>query len=373
MTTRYAPSEKRDNIHPLSTLADGMLRCAPIARIVDLLDEFGIPADPLLKPYNLSRRVLFEAPDTGVRLASAGKFVNDCIRTTGCAHIGLLSGQRGGPSTMGVVGLLMRNAPDLRTALHYLMSHFCLHDRSASLSLAESGETVTLGYVLNDPRVVAADQINDHAMAVALNTVRALCGPEWKPLEVRLRRPPPADDRPYRQHFGAPLVFAATESALVFAAGWLDHHIRHGSAAHMPRTVERALALNQKTHGQAAEMVYELLLTRIGPQRCKLDQVAAHFAAHPRTLSRHLQAAGTSFRELYGRALHETARSLLRESNVRVEIMAAMLGYADATAFTRAFTKREGQSPTAWRACQAIGSGGATAVPPPIQGVGTTR
>ena len=48
-------------------------------------------------------------------------------------------------------------------------------------------------------------------------------------------------------------------------------------------------------------------------------------------------------------ARHEIACELLRDTAISIEAIAAELGYTSASAFTRAFSKWEGQPPAAWR------------------------
>ena len=46
----------------------------------------------------------------------------------------------------------------------------------------------------------------------------------------------------------------------------------------------------------------------------------------------------------------EIARQLLEDTEVPLAQIAAALGYSEASAFTRAFRRWSGQTPTAWRA-----------------------
>jgi AraC-like DNA-binding protein len=52
---------------------------------------------------------------------------------------------------------------------------------------------------------------------------------------------------------------------------------------------------------------------------------------------------------------YRIARQLLRDTLLGVEELAVTLGYADATAFSRAFRRWSGTSPSRWRATQPRG------------------
>jgi AraC-like DNA-binding protein len=86
-----------------------------------------------------------------------------------------------------------------------------------------------------------------------------------------------------------------------------------------------------------------------------LERMAVLFGLHPRTLNRRLQAEGTSFRALLEETRYRIACQLLRDTRLPVLELAVALGYADVTAFSRAFRRWSGTSPTRWRATQPKG------------------
>ena len=77
--------------------------------------------------------------------------------------------------------------------------------------------------------------------------------------------------------------------------------------------------------------------------------VGALFSMHSRTLHRHLADFGTSFRALVDETRFEIALQMLGDSSFEVRRIADMLGYADASAFTRAFRRWSGTTPALWR------------------------
>jgi AraC-like DNA-binding protein len=68
-----------------------------------------------------------------------------------------------------------------------------------------------------------------------------------------------------------------------------------------------------------------------------------------RTLHRHLQAEGRSFRQVANEVRFEIACRLLATTDMAHPQIAAVLNYADHSAFTRAFRGWSGQTPSAWR------------------------
>ena len=95
--------------------------------------------------------------------------------------------------------------------------------------------------------------------------------------------------------------------------------------------------------------IRRLLRTRLMSRRCSADYVAASLAMHRRTLSRRLRRSGMGYRSITNETRFEIARQLLEQTEVPLGQIAAALGYSEASAFTRAFRRWSGVTPTAWR------------------------
>ena len=70
---------------------------------------------------------------------------------------------------------------------------------------------------------------------------------------------------------------------------------------------------------------------------------------HKRTLNRHLNAQGISFRKLADEVSFEISRQLLEDSDKEIVQIASLLGYSNASAFTRAFRRWSSTTPAVWR------------------------
>lgn len=293
---------------------------------------------------------LFDDPDNLVSYAARSHLIAHCVARTGCQHLGLLVGQQGGLHSLGLMGLLVKYSPDVGTALRSLVRNLHLHVRGAATTLAVDGDSAMLSYEIYHPRVEATDQIGDGAVAILFNIMRTLCGPEWKPIEVRFAHRKPEDVAPFRRFFRVPLRFDAEQNALVFSAGWLSRHLPD-TDPQLRRLLQKQIDAIEVRHGaDFPEQVRSVLRSALVTGQAKADQVAALFSMHSRTLSRHLNAFGTGFQELADEGRFEIARQMLEDSAMEVRQIAAALDYADASAFTRAFRRWSGNTPARWRA-----------------------
>jgi AraC-like DNA-binding protein len=98
-----------------------------------------------------------------------------------------------------------------------------------------------------------------------------------------------------------------------------------------------------------AARVRARLLERLD-RKPTVGEIAAEFYMEERTLRRHLAAEGTSFTELLDEVHSTLAAKFLGIPSMSIEEIALRLGYADGPAFTHAFKRWTGTTPSAWRA-----------------------
>jgi AraC-like DNA-binding protein len=295
---------------------------------------------------------LFEDPANIISFRTASHLFRVCVERTGCPHFGLLHGQKGGLSFLGFVGLLVKYSPDVESALRSLVRYLHLHIRGAVTTLEISGKTATLTYEIYQPDVEATDQIGDAAVATMYNIMRELCGPNWNPLEVRLAHRKPDDIAPFRRFFQAPLRFDADKNSLVFFTDSLRRPLPAAEPELRRLLATQIAALEGQFTDQFPEQVRSILRTALLTDHASADQIASLFSMHSRTLHRRLSAVGTSFRELVDESRFEIARQMLLDTDADVSHVACVLNYADSSAFTRAFRRWSGATPTQWRVRQ---------------------
>jgi AraC-like DNA-binding protein len=102
--------------------------------------------------------------------------------------------------------------------------------------------------------------------------------------------------------------------------------------------------------GPLTEDLRRVLRTELLRDSCSAAEVARLFSMHRRTLSRHLRTEGRAFRQVANEIRFEIACELLEDTAMALNQIAAVLRYSEPSAFTRAFRRWSGLSPSAWRA-----------------------
>ena len=152
--------------------------------------------------------------------------------------------------------------------------------------------------------------------------------------------------------FQAPIRFDAEEAALVFSAGCLTRPLPDADP-NLHRVLQAHLHNLDIVHGgELPDQMRRLLRILLLHHQCSADAMAKLFAIHRRTLNRRLRSQGTGFHTLVEEARYQIARQLMSDTRVPLAQVAAALDYSEPSAFTRAFRRWSGMSPTEWRAAQ---------------------
>lgn len=174
--------------------------------------------------------------------------------------------------------------------------------------------------------------------------------------------PPPAHVADYtliytaHSRFAAPGDSTATPLVAHFAANLLDLPLRRDEAA-LARFLAGGPGRLTTLYRRDREMVTRVrdLLREALPELPTLETVAARLHLSPRTLARRLEAEASSFRAIREALRRDLALARLGQTDVPVATLAAELGYAEPSAFFRAFVGWTGQSPSAWRRGRQVG------------------
>lgn len=327
---------------------EATLRVGGAVAILDELRAFGVDPASVLREVGIAART-FDDPDNLITYRARGRLMARAVIRTGCAHLGLLVGQRMTLQSLGLVGLLARNAPDVGTSLRSIVNYLHLHARGAVMALNVDHTLAMLTYDAYQPGVEATDQTGTGAVAMMVNVMRSLCGQDFEAIEARFAHRKPDDVRPYRSFFQLPLRFDVEHYALVFASDWLDRTVP-GTDTELERLLRKQIDALEVRHGEEfPEIVRGVLRSAVLTGQASAEQIAALFSMHTRTLNRRLGEFGTGFQQLVDESRFEIARQMLEDTSLSITEIAGAIGYTQPSAFVRAFGRWSGMTPGAWR------------------------
>lgn len=248
----------------------------------------------------------------------------------------------------GMPGTAIMCSRDLRQALGTLCQLISLRGSTFRGELQESDGQVRLSF---SDWVSEADLHDVITCALSLLLVRmlaALLGAQADQLGVELPVPLPAAPERIAGYFPGPVRFAAPTLCLTLPANLLDLPCP-GADAHTHAAALRQCELDLL--GLQGDLASRLRahLARCQLEYPTLDDCARLLCLSPRSLSRALQHAGTSYQQLLDETRQAQACEWLQATSLSIEQIAWRLGYSDPSNFVRAFRRWQGCTPQAWR------------------------
>jgi AraC-like DNA-binding protein len=330
-------------------LPENLQRVGFLYHLPQLLRRFGVEPLEVLAAAGLSPKAL-DDPEGTIPYQAMGQLAAVCCERTGRPHFGLDIGREIRTSTLGFLGELMRNSPTLRIALQDFALHQHRHAHGGVVYLLEDHAQAFFGYAVYQPNVPGNAMICDGAAVGAFNILRELVGETHAPtLEVLISQSEPQNVAYYRRCFGVKVSFNSDQTAVVFPRRLLSLPIP-GSDARRRLALERQVETiwHAGDNDLATQLQREL---RIGLIRGHVSaaSIAARLKMSRRTLDRRLANAGLPFQKALDEARSEYARQLLTYTRLEIGKVATIVGYADPSILTRAFTRWSGATPSDWR------------------------
>lgn len=342
---------------PTPTSERRMIAASFVEEALDSVRRRGLPTAPILAAAGL--------PETPNEPVSAGTYGKLWLAVAAALHdefFGLAARpMRPGSFTLLCHSLHTARTLDqaLRRALRFL--RVLLDDPHGELLIADGQAHVVL-HDAGPPRSAFAYR----TFWIILHGITCwLVGRRIPLRQVDFRGPEPEHCADYRTFFGAPVVFGAAESCLAFDESYLRLPISRDETA-----------LRQFLRGAPANILvryrHDAGLTARVRQRLRdmppsawpsVDGLARLLRLPASTLRHRLQQEGQTYREIRDEIRRGRAIEMLMDGSGSVADIAGELGFAEPSAFHRAFRKWCGESPASFRrkrvriASAAVGSG----------------
>lgn len=269
----------------------------------------------------------------------------------------------------GALDYLAASSPTVEAAFEALAGHFRYVAAGFGLEVERRPDGGTVRLVSVHPpaaRDRMAEVSDEFTLAVFVGRFRTRpLVPPFRVSQVRLTRPAPERPTRHAALLGAPVVFGCAAAALeVPAEAW---RARLETADPVLQETLRQLAerIGLGEAGSDLELAVRARLRTLLPEgRGEAAAVAGSLGLSGRTLHRRLSAMGRTFREVLEAFREAEAERLLASGSVPLGEVALRLGFADQTAWNRAFRRWKGTSPRRWMASRNGAGGGPRAAGP---------
>ena len=269
---------------------------------------------------------------------------------TGCEYFGLeLAKQRELDSYLGILGDILKSAPNLGEAFNAIFQLISVHSEVSLWQLKRKGNVAYVSFTLLGGSQGDSRQVEQVVLMLFFRLIGALSAWRWHPTTVSFTFSKPQIHAPYSQAFGAPIVFDASFCGVIFHSSDLAIQLPgHNPTQHANLMLRAQSILNSRPRDFEAD-IRMLIRKNIDSRQVGEEQITKFYPFEKRTLQRKLKLLGTSYREILSDVRTGEAKRLLIDSNLSVTRISTRLCFSDIANFTKAFKKQTGLSPSAWR------------------------
>lgn len=326
----------------------------PLARYASLNDYVELAHDLGLDPAMMVRQAGLDPAslslqDRWVPASAIGHLLEDTARLSGRDDIGLALAQKRKLSNLGPLSLVIREEPDVRSALRVLMQHERLINEALRTRLTENAGIAFLKVSLDMGAPGTYRQSVDFAVGVLHSLLSGFLGPTWRPLAVALSRPTPPQRGSHLKILGPPVRFNEDFDGITMYSKDLDSPNVMSDQLLRPYAQRILTDLTTTAATTLLDRVRELIELLLPTGRCSADQVALSLGIDRRTVHRHLTESGYTFSSLLDETRLDLAGRLVQNPTHSFTEIAEILGFSSPASFSRWFRRHFDQSPRDWR------------------------
>ncbi|ERP85288.1 AraC family transcriptional regulator [Alcanivorax sp. P2S70] len=322
-----------------------------VVLLYDLLVSLDLDAPALLAGLGVSRDELL-AVDRRVSMSLAQTVAERGVEMVGERGLGFRYARAMSITLHGPVGLLALSSASAQDALDAACRFLGLRAPFLEIHQARKGDFAHLQLRSTRSLGIAHDFIIEAMLVGLVFMVEQLL--ETLPEGTLIHRQGAAPEwlSALKKDVGVPVLFEQSSDALIFPLSAL---------AARPRLADpqvAAIAREQcemqfrqwrtEEEGVTAERIRTALQDHPAPLP-SLEAMADRLAVSARTLKRHLQQAGLSYRQLQDEERYRQAQRLLEKPDLSISEVAYTLGYSDVANFSKAFKRWSGVTPKGYR------------------------
>lgn len=310
----------------------------------DYIGQQGVDPLPVLGPLPVWEKHPY------ITMAQWRQRLDQAAQVLGDPDLGLHFGQTIGPQRFGVLGYLLHHCDNFGQVMlrlwHYRLLFFHLRQvtprwhRGADVSFAWGGDGETVHY-----------QEEVFAIVASVQFARLITGQPLRPTAVGLMNPPPADISALQDFLGCRIEFNQDATRVRAPVAWGGLPTVQPDAALralLERQAEAMLAVLPAAD-ELVQAVRRHIVALLPEGEPTQPRVAGRLFMSSRSLHRHLAQRNHTFRDVLEQTRRELAESYLHDRRLRLPDIALLLGYSEQSAFTHAFRRWTGTTPSTWR------------------------
>jgi AraC-like DNA-binding protein len=319
-----------------------------------VLEMYGLDAPAMFERRGIDPALLSN-PNARIPSRAWDLLARDAASRIPDPAFGLLAARCWHPSNLGALGHAWLTSSTLRTGLGRVVRYWRLLGEASSTRLEESSAGITIVLARQAPDPVSSAVTADFVMSLLVDMCRMNAGSSLRPVAVSLRRSRPKDSAAYRRHFGCVVHFTADEDSFMLSRRDVDRPLPT-SNRQLAATLDRIL-VEQLAHLDKSDVVARCqanLRDQLSSGEVSEDVMAERLHMSRRTLQRKLAEVDLTYQKLVDDTRRDLAMRHLEDPRHSITDVTFLLGFSQQSAFTRAFKRWTGMSPSEYRAKRSV-------------------
>ncbi|MNJ06526.1 HTH-type transcriptional regulator VirS [compost metagenome] len=327
---------------------NNFVRSGSLSGFSELVRELGQEPERLLRETGLSQAVM-HSPDLYIPYVAMAELLELAAVRCNAPDFGVRLGNRQGLEVLGALGSCLCIQATVGDAMQLLQRNMDFHAHGLLWEINTSASHFEIDLRFAFALEVNCDQLNALTLAVFAQGIRQLHNVDLLPLEVGLQIPRPANTQAYEDVLGGTVRYDQPINRMSYPATLLEQPVAVEQRWRNHLTLQWRTGWQRLAPNNLARQVESAIDALLPTGECNLAMVAKLVEMHPRSLQQRLQTQNSSFAHTLKSARLRLAKHHLTSSTIDLTTLALNLGFADLTAFSRAFKQWTGMSPRKWR------------------------
>ena len=313
--------------------------------------EQGISRSSLLEGTAYPDPVAFERECELIDATDYCTIIRNALALTDNPALGLARAKQVFLSDFDAYGYAIMSSENLGAAATIGMEFWMLSGSLLNINTHTENDVAVFEFTPRTPMEDVLPYVAEESMSVIYRLCHFLVGNKFAVAEVDFSYPQPAYAEAYKKVFDCPLRFNAHTNAIRVPVTVLDEPLLMSSpqVAALCKAQCDALMKKLSVHDAFVESLRRFLIDA-RPNFPTIDEMAERLHISARTLRRRLKERDTSYRELLDEIRLELAQQYLRDTQLSIDQIAALVGFEETTSFRKAYKSWTGISASQYRA-----------------------
>ena len=313
-----------------------------------ILESYGIDPEPLFREMAMDP-ALMKQPGARYRMANIDNLWRRASEVIDDPCFGLKAGDLWHPSHSSALGYAWLASHTLREAFERLDRYYRVLTDERPMRLDETEKELTLTLLFSHKGRDIPERSNA-ILAGVMRACRMTYIADLTPESVTFTHPKPSCSARFFEYFRSPVVFEATANSLTLSIDAVDKRLP-GSHPQLVELTDQVIIeyLARLDQNHMPQKVKAVIIDQLPSGNVTNEKVARSLYMSSRKLQRQLQSAGTTFNTLLNEIRQDLAKKYLREQHNNITEIGFLLGFSESSAFSRAFKRWMGVTPSEYR------------------------